>query len=80
LCVERKEMSRLKESRVSIEDIRAAQKAGVSLQEIRSFVLDPETDVLGLAVAILEMGRVSRGAEIDVLPTEETQPNLTFGA
>jgi len=73
-------MSRLKESRVSIEDIRAAQKAGVSLQEIRSFVLDPETDVLGLAVAILEMGRVSRGAEIDVLPTEETQPNLTFGA
>ena len=80
MCVERKEMSRLKESRVSIEDIRAAQKAGVSLQEIRSFVLDPETDVLGLAVAILEMGRVSRGAEIDVLPTEETQPNLTFGA
>ncbi|NCN06776.1 MAG: hypothetical protein GW946_02960 [Candidatus Pacebacteria bacterium] len=73
-------MSKLKESGVSVADIRAAQDAGVTLNEIRQLVADEGTDALGLAAAILEFGRQSRQASAASPEQEEKEPDLIFGA
>ena len=73
-------MSKLKESGLQIQDIKAALAVGVTLGELRELIIDPGTDAAGLAQAVLEMAR-RNGDTKSVEPDHvEPGPKLLFGA